>query len=124
MNTSDWQDVLLNLVSLAREQISLARLLRQKAQVVQDVTAVFGCRPSDPELLPTLLSSAKEMRLCAGATLKKIEVENGKMKMMDVVPIRLNVWLNGHMFRTWPEYLETYINDPHLREDLIVNSHI
>lgn len=124
MNIPDWEESILNLVSLAREQLSLARLLRQKAQVVQDMKDAFGIRPADHALIPTLLTSAKDMRIAAGATLKMIEIENGKMVMRGVVPIRLDVWLNGHMFRVWPEYLETYEDDPHLREDLIVNSHI
>lgn len=124
MNAPDWQENVLDLVSLAREQLSSARLLRQRVQEVQDMKDAFGIRPTDPELLPTLLSSAKEMRICAGATLKMIEIENGKMVMAGVDPVRLSAWLNGHMYRTWPEYWETYINDPHLKEDLVVNSHI
>lgn len=124
MNAPDWQENVLDLVSLARDQLSLARLLRQKAQVFQEIRDTSGIHPMDPELLPTLLNSAWIMRCQAGATLKMIEIENGKMVMAGVDPVRLSAWLNGHMYRTWPEYWETYINDPHLKEDLVVNSHI
>lgn len=123
MNVPDWQEIVLSLVSLAREQLSTARLFRQEAQVAQDIKDEFGVRPTDPELIPTLLKSAQEMRIAAGVTLELIEIENGKMVMLGIIPLRLDVWLNGHMFREWREYHEVYKDNQHLKEGLIVNPH-
>ncbi|MCK5014674.1 MAG: hypothetical protein KAS66_12740 [Candidatus Omnitrophica bacterium] len=115
MTPLDWQESVLSLVSLAREQLSLARLLRQKTQIIRDMKAAFGVRPTDPEMLPTLLNSAQEMRLKAQITLKKIEIENGKMVTQGVDPIRLTRFLDGRFYQTWSEYREIYKDDQHLR---------
>ena len=116
MNIPDWQVMVLNLVSLAKEQLSLARLLKQRAQVIRDMKDVFGIRPSDPELIPTLLNAAWISRCQAGATLKKIEIENGKMVTQGIDPIRLTRYLDGRNYPTWQEYSDVYQSDLHLKE--------
>lgn len=116
MDVQGWENIVHNLISLAREQISLARLLKKKAQFHQDMRDLLGISPVDHDLIPTLLNYAWIMRLQARKTLQKIEIENGKMYVQGIVPVRLDVWLNGRMYKEWPEYHQTRMAHPDLME--------
>lgn len=116
MTYSGWQKLIYDLISLAREQISLARLARQEAIFAEDMRDLMGIAPWDDEMIPTLHKSAKLMRCKARETLKLAEIENGKRFLRGEGTVLLKEWLDGRNFRKWLEYKKVYADSFHLEE--------